>query len=128
VIKYKLCAEGGCMTSVPRGTRRCVKHTMQVELTSTGRAKSGWDRTPSKRAREGRISGRPWRRIRDRVIERDVGLCQMCKAAGLIRAGNEVDHIDNDGPDDMDNLRLLCKQCHVVVTTEQSRAARSNRA
>lgn len=43
---------------------------------------------------------------RQQVIERDEGLCQLCGDVGT-----EIDHIDGDS-DDLDNLQLLCDDCH----------------
>jgi 5-methylcytosine-specific restriction endonuclease McrA len=44
------------------------------------------------------------------VIERDGGLCRLCGAIGT-----EVDHI-NGNRDDLDNLQLLCHDCHSEKT------------
>jgi 5-methylcytosine-specific restriction protein A len=82
---------------------------------------SGWVRSPSKRADRGRLVGRPWSRLRMRVIQRDFGLCQVCKAKGLIRGGHEVDHIMNAGGDDMDNLQTICVPCHRAKTQIEAR-------
>jgi len=43
---------------------------------------------------------------RKKVIERDGGLCHKCGAVG-----SEIDHINGDS-DDIDNLQLLCCDCH----------------
>ena len=65
--------------------------------------------------------GEKWRKVRQYVIARDMGLCQMCKAAGIVKPGIEVDHIvpiddsnckDWDVVYNLDNLRLLCHDCH----------------
>lgn len=62
-----------------------------------------------------------WEPARRYVIARDQGLCVICKARGLIRSGNQVDHIielteENKGDPDIaynpDNLRTLCVDCH----------------
>jgi 5-methylcytosine-specific restriction endonuclease McrA len=50
------------------------------------------------------------REVRDAVIARDSGKCQMCGGAGT-----EIDHIA-DSSDNLDNLQLLCHACHVVKT------------
>jgi 5-methylcytosine-specific restriction endonuclease McrA len=47
---------------------------------------------------------------RQQVIELDKGLCRLCGAVG-----SEIDHIDGDG-DDLDNLQLLCRDCHSEKT------------
>lgn len=57
------------------------------------------------------IGGRPWRRIRNAVCERDGWRCLWCGKAGRL----EVDHIvprSQGGTDDPANLRTLCRKCH----------------
>jgi hypothetical protein len=46
------------------------------------------------------------------VKERDRGLCRVCG-----KQGTEVDHIDGSSPD-LDNLQLLCPDCHQAKTSE----------
>lgn len=46
------------------------------------------------------------REVRTAVTELDKGLCRMCGAVGT-----DVDHIDGDS-NDLDNLQLLCDDCH----------------
>jgi 5-methylcytosine-specific restriction protein A len=63
--------------------------------------------------------GAGWQRLRKVVIQRDRGLCQLCKAQGIVRAGTDVDHIQakaDGGTDALTNLRLLCASCHRRVT------------
>lgn len=67
--------------------------------------------------------GRPWRRLRDRVISRDAGLCQPCERAGRISLATEVDHIipqAEGGKDDVDNLQAICIDCHKAKTQEEA--------
>jgi len=47
---------------------------------------------------------------RQQVIERDKGACRVCGAVGT-----EIDHI-NGYSDDLDNLQLLCHDCHSEKT------------
>ena len=66
--------------------------------------------------------GRPWRRIRDRILLRDKYTCQQC---GHIGADLEVDHIINvaqGGADDDKNLQSLCISCHKAKTAIESRS------
>ena len=119
VRKWKLCAEPACGTAVPYGTVRCIKHTRQKE-----QEQSGWAKRPSKRNLRYNGSHKGWRDLRLRVIRRDQGLCQGCKGKGLIRSGQEVDHIDSEGGDDMDNLQFLCLSCHRAKTIAESVKAR----
>jgi 5-methylcytosine-specific restriction endonuclease McrA len=62
-----------------------------------------------------------WEKVRQYVIARANGLCEMCKAKGIIKPGREVDHIveltdgnkrDWDVAYNPDNLQLLCGDCH----------------
>lgn len=53
-----------------------------------------------------------WRKIRERIVLRDGGICQMC---GM--EGDSVDHIiprSQGGTDDDFNLQLLCRLCNSV--------------
>lgn len=56
---------------------------------------------------------RRWRLLRLRVFERDGWRCVKCGAAGRL----ECDHVKplHEGGDawDMDNLRTLCRACHI---------------
>lgn len=65
------------------------------------------------------LNSRLWQKIREAVIARDSGLCQMCVRRGLTVAGTDVDHINNDGDDNtLDNLMLLCHECHSLKTAQ----------
>ena len=69
--------------------------------------------------------GRPWRRIRDRILLRDRYTCQHC---GRVGEDNEVDHIVNvaqGGTDDDSNLQTLCPDCHKVKTAAESASGRN---
>jgi len=64
-----------------------------------------------------------WRRLRQIVINRDLGLCVKCN-----EPGEDVDHIEpaQDKPElfwAMDNLQLLCKRCHTRKTMEERRTS-----
>lgn len=59
--------------------------------------------------------GRPWRRKRERVLDRDKHLCQCCRRAGRLTPATEVDHITplaEGGTDDETNLESICTPCH----------------
>lgn len=55
-----------------------------------------------------------WRRLREVVIARDGGACQMCGSPGT-----HVDHIvprrlmDGNVVDSLENLQLLCAPCNL---------------
>lgn len=65
------------------------------------------------------LNSRLWKKIREMVIARDQGLCQICLKRGLTVAGTDVDHVNNDGNDnDLTNLMLLCHECHSLKTAQ----------
>ncbi len=75
-----------------------------------------------KRDRAQRVYNNPqWARIRLEAIKRANGLCEVCKAQGRLRAGNEVHHIvkvangNNNTHYDLDNLIYVCIRCHRVI-------------
>ena len=55
--------------------------------------------------------------IRNEIWERDGGVCRHCG-----KPGAEIDHLVGDSPD-LDNLQLLCKDCHHIKTNERMRPA-----
>lgn len=68
--------------------------------------------------------GRPWRRIRARILLRDKYTCQQC---GHIGDDLEVDHkvnVAQGGTDHDENLQALCVQCHKAKTASESAAGR----
>lgn len=66
-----------------------------------------------------------WKTTRLQVVERDKGLCQSCKRLGRIKAAGRyavVDHIiprKKGGHDGLDNLELVCKQCHDIKSAKE---------
>ncbi|WP_085947148.1 HNH endonuclease [Vreelandella titanicae] len=89
----------------------CDKHADQAVA---------WKKPAHKRSGRG---GRPWRRKRERILQRDKGLCQPCLRKGIYTPAEEVDHIDNKasgGTDEDDNLESTCKSCHKVKTQKEA--------
>lgn len=73
--------------------------------------------------------GRPWRRKRDRILQRDGYLCQCedCKRDGLLTLATEVDHIiplAEGGTDDERNLRAINHDCHEKKTRAEAKRAK----
>lgn len=67
--------------------------------------------------------GRPWRRLRGQILERDQYLCQPCKRKGRVTEATQVDHIipiAKDGTDDRANLQAICDPCHEAKTLTDS--------
>jgi 5-methylcytosine-specific restriction protein A len=60
---------------------------------------------------------------RNKIKQRDLGLCQECKRNGCVRVGDEVDHIIplcDGGSDDSYNKELLCISCHSGKTKQEA--------
>lgn len=81
----------------------------------------------SKESRQSRGYGAAWDKIRVRILKRDCGLCQPCKAKGRIAMGNQIDHIVSKAKaaklgwsqmqiDGETNLQVICEPCHKVKT------------
>jgi len=67
--------------------------------------------------------GRPWRRLRESILQRDDYCCVPCKAEGRITLATEVDHITpqaEGGTDDRTNLQSICTTCHEAKTKEEA--------
>ncbi len=57
-------------------------------------------------------------------------VCRACKAQGLTRASEEVDHIvplERGGSDARSNKQGLCRPCHAAKTAAEA-AARAGRS
>jgi 5-methylcytosine-specific restriction protein A len=62
-------------------------------------------------------------RDRNRIRQRDCGLCQQCQAAGKVALGVQVDHkvpLWAGGSDEDDNKWLLCDPCHDAKTAQEA--------
>ncbi|MBD5429700.1 HNH endonuclease [Lactobacillus sp.] len=62
-----------------------------------------------------------WSRLRAIVIDKQYGLCQYCKARGILNEGNVVDHVVPveaypEKMKDLDNLVVCCTGCHYWKT------------
>ena len=65
-----------------------------------------------------RTRGRTWQTIRRAVLTADP-LCQHCKAKGVTKLAEQVDHIiplHKGGTDERGNLQGLCHGCHLDTT------------
>lgn len=79
--------------------------------------------------------GAPWRRLRKRILARDLGLCQPCLTTGRTTPSDAVDHIINKATADTDemivkdgvrmhfdderNLQAICDECHKAKTARE---------
>jgi 5-methylcytosine-specific restriction protein A len=62
-------------------------------------------------------------RDRQRIKERDCGLCQRCRLDGKVTLGDVVDHkvpLWAGGSDDDANKWLLCNPCHDAKTASEA--------
>lgn len=94
--------------------------TLDIRKVKTAEPK-GWDKANERRT----LTGRPWRRVRDRIMRRDCYLCQCekCQAEGLLTPAHEVDHIvplSQGGTDQDSNLRAINRECHKLKTQRES--------
>lgn len=83
-------------------------------------------------SRHERGYGKEWDKLRLRVLDRDMHLCQCsrCKASGRTTLASEVDHVvpkakarragwSNAQMDSMSNLQAINRDCHKIKTTEE---------
>ena len=78
----------------------------------TARPKQPWEGQGSSAARG---YGYRWRKIRERILKRDMYLCQACLRKNRATPATEVHHIKakaQGGTDDQDNLEASCSPCH----------------
>ncbi|KAF0804919.1 nuclease [Alcanivorax xiamenensis] len=78
--------------------------------------------------------GRPWRRLRKQIFERDGYLCQECLRQGVLTIVTEhgsragiCDHIvalSAGGKDHPSNLQTLCRDCSDAKTHREALEAR----
>jgi 5-methylcytosine-specific restriction protein A len=61
---------------------------------------------------------------RQRIKERDCGLCVRCQKEGRVSLGKVVDHIVPlwaGGSDEDENKQLLCDPCHDAKTAREAK-------
>lgn len=84
-------------------------------------SKMGLDTHQPKSKWGGGRGGRPWRRLKDKILIRDKHTCQSCQRVG---GELELDHIVNvavGGTDNESNLQILCAECHRLKTNVESK-------
>ncbi|WP_299948316.1 HNH endonuclease [uncultured Microbulbifer sp.] len=113
---------------MPARAKRYCARCRRVHAGKCPQAQNRWESWQRQKGSDTRRGyGAPWRKLRQPVIRRDKGLCQLCLLKGLAVAGTHVDHIkpkSQGGTDDMDNLQLLCKPCHLTKTAQEGGGAR----
>jgi 5-methylcytosine-specific restriction protein A len=76
----------------------------------------------SKESASSRGYGSAWRKLRNRIMQRDNELCQVCIKRNLLTKAREVDHIlskADGGTDDESNLQSICLACHSRKSIEE---------
>ncbi|WP_438455415.1 HNH endonuclease [Vreelandella venusta] len=110
------CRDKLCRRTTRNAHGYCDEHADQAKAWSRGRAGSG-------------RGGRPWRRLRAKILERDRYLCRCdeCKAEGRVTPANEVEHRVprfEGGTDAPSNLYAINGDCHKRKTQRESLRAR----
>lgn len=70
--------------------------------------------------------GTAWRKLRTAIMQRDMYLCQPCKALDKTTPATQVDHVKpkcQAGTDDSDNLQAICAPCHDAKTAKEAATA-----
>lgn len=118
------CSQPGCGTLVRDGTSRCPAHKKPAPWSFAD---------PARGSRHERGYGTDWVKRRERILQRDCGLCQECKRQGRLKAVGDkpysayVDHIIpkfEGGTDDDSNLETLCRTCHTEKTNREKNRGR----
>lgn len=103
-----------CGVLVRDGSGRCEAHKV--------RAGTFADRARGTRHQRGYDSA--WDKRRERVMQRDAGICQPCLRHGIVHPGQAVDHIvprEQGGTEDDGNLQCICKPVHQAKTAVEKR-------
>lgn len=112
----KPCSHVGCGVLVRDGSARCTAH--KIRDGAFGDARRG---SPAERG-----YGTDWRKLREQILKRDLGLCQACAANGRTQPARHVDHVipkAQGGTDHVNNLQALCVPCHKRKTAIEGRSA-----
>lgn len=102
----KPCRKAGCSKTTIKGY--CDAHTHER-----------WSQHQRGMSTTERGYGHGWRKLRDRVLERDKHLCQVCER----NVATEVDHKvakAHGGTDQPDNLQAICSACHRQKTAREA--------
>ena len=54
-----------------------------------------------------------WKQARKAAKDRDDWRCRECGKAGVLEV-HHIKHVRNGGLDDLDNLKTLCRGCHIL--------------
>lgn len=87
-------------------------------------ATGGWKPDAVRGNRHQRGYDYAWEKLRERIMQRDTGLCQPCKRNGHVTMATQVDHITpkaQGGGNDDANLQAICDPCHRDKTSRESK-------
>lgn len=91
----------------------------RIHRNAAYKPRKAWDKPQDKR----KLTGRPWRRLREQIMERDGWMCQCDKCKGMKLVAHEVDHVipvSAGGNDTPYNLRAMNRDCHKAKTKAES--------
>jgi predicted kinase len=74
--------------------------------------------------------GWAWQQLRQRILSRDLHLCQPCQREGKVTPATQVDHIKpkaKGGTDDAGNLQSICVACHDAKTEAEAAGGQGRR-
>lgn len=77
--------------------------------------------------RHKRPTGRPWRRLVAAIVERDQGICWICRQPGATSADHLVALADGGHPTDPANLAAAHLRCNLQRSAHRSNAIRRQR-
>lgn len=70
-------------------------------------------------------TGRPWQRIKARIVERDHGICHLCGLPGATTADHVIPH-SRGGTDAYDNLAAAHIDCNRIRGNRPVEQARTD--
>ena len=84
--------------------------------------------TMAKEFARGLYNSKAWQKTRDAYKRSVGGLCEICYASGIVKAGEIVHHKKPLTPENIndptvtlsfDNLQLVCRECHAMIHDDQ---------
>ena len=119
----------GCsrIASNGRWCNRCIQvRKVRYVSTPTGEKRGPYYKDPKKKKQRYTLNNDPrWKKLRNQHINANP-LCEKCKLAGKLIAGEDVDHIKPvrlcpELSFNPDNLQTLCGSCHKSKTGAEKR-------
>ena len=119
----KLCQYSGCNEMAEPGHTYCAKHLVESQKKHKEWLQNHNKKKPFENAvRTNNYNNAEWRNLRREVLERDNYQCCQC---GITKEESgyplEIHHIipvAQWGGNDINNLMLLCQDCHKIIDKE----------